>query len=114
MAAAVKQTEASFQAAVTELAHICGYAVCHVRRTIGKHRRWTTGTSIVGWPDLMIYGHGRFFMAEIKTLDGKVTETQSQVHADLRAAGIDVHVWTPADWDAIRDVLTAHTQVRHG
>jgi hypothetical protein len=101
-------TEAQFQEQVTDLARLMGYHTMHVRRTIGKGRRWTTGTSVVGWPDLSVYGHGQFFMAELKTTTGRLTWPQQQCIDQLRAAGVTVHVWTPDDWSEIEATLTAH------
>jgi hypothetical protein len=49
-------------------------------------------------------------MAELKTDRGKVTADQSRVHDELRAAGVDVYVWRPSDWDAICVILTEHRQ----
>ncbi len=44
-------TEADFQAQVVELAGILGWRVTHTAGAIGKGHRWTTATSVVGWPD---------------------------------------------------------------
>lgn len=103
-------TEQQFQDQVVDLARICGYQTMHVRRTIGKGRRWTTGTSVSGWPDLAIWGNSRFLLVELKTDDGKLSTEQDDVLESLRAAGVEVHVWRPRDWDALQANLTAHVR----
>jgi len=102
-------TETQFQAQVVELARICGWRVLHVRRSIGKGQRWTTTTSIVGWPDCLFYRPrtGEHFAAELKTDDPKSQLSPEQVECldELAASGVEVHVWRPADWDAIQQRL---------
>lgn len=101
-------TEAEFQAVVVELAHVLGWHHLHVRRTIGKGRRWTTATNVVGWPDLFLWHERqhRTLAAELKSDTGKTTPEQEAVLASLNAAGIEVHVWRPADLDDIARTLT--------
>jgi hypothetical protein len=103
-------TETAFQAQVVELARICGWRCNHIRRSIGKGRRWTTATSVVGWPDLMLYRPGQFLAVELKTDTGKLTADQSKVLDDLRAAGIDARCWRPADFPEIQATLTRRPQ----
>lgn len=94
-------SEAEFQAQVVELAHILGWHVLHVRRSIGKGQRWTTTTSVKGWPDLFLWHPRHGVLArELKTDDpkSKLTAEQEEVLASLCAAGIDAGVWRPADF----------------
>ena len=92
-------TEAEFQAQVVQLAGILGWQVLHVRRSIGKGKRWTTSTSIVGWPDLFMWHPRHGVLArELKTDTGKLTAEQEEVLASLCAAGVDAGVWRPADF----------------
>lgn len=98
-------TEAQFQQQVTDLCDLLGWRWNHVRRSIGKHQRWTTATSVIGWPDLAIWGHGRFLLVELKTDRGKLTAAQRDVLGSLRDAGVDARVWRPRDWDEIEAVL---------
>lgn len=95
-------SEAELQAAVVALAGILGWRVNHTRRSIGKGARWTTATSIVGWPDLEIIGHGRVLYRELKAEKGKLTEEQADVLRFLRANGQDAEVWRPSDLDSGR------------
>lgn len=98
-------TEGDFQAQIIELAHILGWEVLHVRRSIGKGQKWVTATSIVGWPDLFCYRRRQMFAAELKSAKGKVTDEQTHVLHGLGEAGLSVFVWRPDDWDQIQRVL---------
>jgi hypothetical protein len=99
-------SEADFQAQLVELARIMRWRTMHVRRTIGKGRRWTTGTSIDGWPDLTLWRPGQFLMAELKTDTGPVSDEQLDVLHSLHAAGVDARLWRPRDWDEVQATLT--------
>lgn len=102
---AARMTEAQWQQVVTDLAHACGFGCNHHRRSIGKGHRWTTATSVVGWPDLTIYGHGRLIFAELKTDTGKLTHEQVLVLASLRCTPAEVYVWRPSQLDEIASLL---------
>lgn len=108
------QSEADFQASIVDLVNRTGWQHMHVRRTIGKGRKWTTGTNVKGWPD-MFFWHPAVqdsFFAELKASDGATSEDQDKVIASLRAAGLEVHVWAPADWDAVEERLKRHMVAR--
>lgn len=99
--AALAIDEATFQAQVVELAHLLGWEVLHVRRSIGRGNRWTTTTSVKGWPDLFLWHPRHGVLArELKTDDprSQPTPEQVQVIASLCAAGIDAGVWRPRDF----------------
>jgi hypothetical protein len=102
-------TEAEFQAQVVELARVMRWRTMHVRRSIGKGRRWTTATSVVGWPDLTLWRPGQFLMVELKTDDGPVTPEQMDLLVSLHAAGIDARIWRPRDWPEVQATLTGRT-----
>ena len=108
MTDAWRETEADWQRTVTELATRLGWRVMHVRRTIGKGRRWTTGTSVVGWPDLTLWHEQRQLLvfAELKADDGKVTPEQEEVLGSLLRAGQQAHVWRPRDFDDVMATLS--------
>lgn len=103
-------TEAEFQAQVVELAHLLGWRVLHVRRSIGKGQRWTTTTSIVGWPDLFLYHpkKQRVFALELKSEKGKLTDEQRVVLDELQMAGIPAVAVRPDDWDDVQHMLEAN------
>lgn len=98
-------TEAEFQAQVVELATITGWRHLHVRRTIGRGRKWTTSTNLAGWPDLLLWRPGRIIAVELKTDVGKVTDDQEDVLRSLAEAGVESFVWRPSDWDLIATTL---------
>lgn len=100
-------TEAEFQAAVIDLARLAGWRVMHVRPSRGRAGAWTTATSISGWPDLVILGHGRVLFCELKAQRGRVTHEQSQLIAELRDCGLDARCWRPSDWPEIEATLTS-------
>lgn len=94
-----KLTEQEFQALVVDLANALGWRHNFTRRTIGKGRKWTTATSVVGWPDLVLFNpsRGGVLFRELKTDVGKLSDEQRVVLEQLRAAGADARVWRPGD-----------------
>lgn len=105
MTVRTKLTEAEFQEQVLEVAHTYGWKHLHVRRSIGKGRRWTTSTN-VPWPDLTLWRPGRgggFLVRELKVAD-VWQDGQKDVIAELVAAGVDADVWWPHDFDNDRIV----------
>lgn len=100
-------SEATWQEQVIQLAHAHGYKSMHVRRSIGKGRRWTTATSCDGWPDLVLWNpvKQRTMFVELKSEAGVLTVEQRQVLQSLSIAGNEVHVWRPADLDAANAAL---------
>ena len=107
---AYKVLEADWQSQVIDLAHIYGWHHLHVRRSIGKGRRWTTSTNVTGWPDLFFWHEGqrRTIAAELKSETGRTTPEQLAVLASLCAAGVETFVWRPSDLVEVRDVLSRH------
>lgn len=91
-----RMTEKAWMAQVTELARTLGWRVYHPWLSIRSER---------GWPDLAFVRPGRFVMAELKTDRGKLTPSQEEWIDALRGAGVEVHVWRPADWDDVVEVL---------
>lgn len=108
MTTATRISEQDFARAVTDLAAQMGYHHMHVRRTVGRGRRWVTGTSISGWPDYAFWRPGRFFLAELKSETGTLSYDQQNVMRSLRQAGVDVYIWRPSDWNDIEQIFTAH------
>lgn len=103
----MKLTEADFQAQVVELAHLLGWRHLHVRRSVGRGRKWVTATNVSGWPDVLFWREGshRLIAAELKSETGKATDDQLEVLASLARAGIETHVWRPSDFDQIQETL---------
>ena len=48
---------------------------------------------------------GRLLFAELKRDGARITPDQDAVLDVLRASGVEVHVWRPADFDRIAEVL---------
>lgn len=107
-------TEATFQAQVIELAHLLGWRTNHVRRSIGRGNRWTTATSVVGFPDLLCWHEKqhRVLAVELKSATGKPTAEQTAVLASLAAAGIETYLWRPSDWPTIERTLSPRRETR--
>lgn len=100
-------THEEFQAQVVELAHVLGWRHLHVRRTIGRGKRWTTATNVVGWPDLLLWSERqrRVVAIEVKVGRDKPSPEQEAVLASLSAAGVECLVAYPADLDAVQRLL---------
>ena len=113
-------TEAELQANVIDAATKAGWHHLHVRRSIGKGKRWTTATNVVGWPDLLLWrddegdGLPTVIAVELKSSTGEVAHEQWDVIDSLRRAGVRAYVWRPSDWhDAtVERVLFAHRRAR--
>lgn len=84
-------TEKAFQSHVERLARWHRWDFFHV---------YDSRRSKPGYPDLHLWHpvHGQLFR-ELKTMKGRQSKDQLEVEASMRAAGIDVGVWRPADLD---------------
>jgi hypothetical protein len=101
-------SEAEFQAAVTDLAHLCGWRTNHTFRSASRRDGggWRTATTHAGWPDLTLWRPGQFLMVELKAEKGRLTTEQRDVINSLVAAGVDARTWFPKDWPEIERTLT--------
>lgn len=100
-------THEEWQAQVVDLAHLLGWHHLHVRRTIGRGKKWTTSTNVVGWPDLFLWHPRRGFAAvELKVGRDTASPEQIAVLTSLRAAGARTLVAYPDDLDDVRSLLT--------
>lgn len=95
-------TEAAYQQRIVDLCRWLGLAVFHS----GDSRR----DLCAGFPDLVIAGNGVIF-AELKRDDGRLRPEQTEWLRILHAAGVEAHVWKPADWPEVerrlRELATA-------
>jgi VRR-NUC domain len=106
-------TEAECQATIVEAARIGGWLVHHARpaRT-GKGWR-TPLQGDPGFPDLVLCGHGRVLVVEIKRKPNKVTPEQTRWLAALTEAGVDARLaWVPEQLDELCAELVA-ARARH-
>lgn len=96
-----------WQQQVVDLCHVLGYDHLHVRRTIGKGRKWVTSTNLKGWPDILAFGPGTrgFVGIELKVGVDKATPEQIAVLAKLAAAGARTMVAYPHDLEAVQSIL---------
>lgn len=89
-------SEASFQGAVAEYAHLMGWLTYHT---------YDSRRSAKGYPDLTLVRDGRLVFAELKTERGRVSPEQQQWFDALLRTGVEVYIWRPSDWETIFEVL---------
>lgn len=107
-------TETEWQTQVVQLAHHLGWKHLHVRRSIGKGRKWATTTNRDGWPDLFMWHPAAGFAAiELKVGKNQPTPEQLEVLAELEAAGARTMVAWPADLDALAALLNPRDHSAH-
>jgi hypothetical protein len=104
MKIAISETE--WQEQVVQLAHLLGWQHLHVRRTIGRGKKWTTSTNLKGWPDLWCWhpAHG-FAALELKVGTNQPTPEQVEVLNSLAQAGAHTMVAYPDDLEVLTDLL---------
>jgi hypothetical protein len=109
-------SEKALQAQVLDLAHRLGWRTAHISSSIRQVRRadgyhFIGDAACAGFPDLVLVRRGRLLFIELKAPKGKLTELQSEWLDDLAkvanatAGQVEVHVWRPADLEAIARVL---------
>ena len=92
-----RPTEKAFQATIIELATFLGWKSFHAfdsRRSAG------------GFPDLVLVRGGRLVFAELKKEGEQPRPDQVEWLTALERAGVEVYVWTIADWAEIAATLT--------
>lgn len=89
-------TEDDFQADVIRHATARGWLVYHTR---------DSRKSAEGFPDLVLLRGDRQVVAELKIGNKKPTRTQQHWLDHFEAAGVETHVWRPADWKEIEEAL---------
>lgn len=104
-----KGPEAEWQETVIDLAKQLGWEWLHVRKSIGKGKKWATTTNVVGWPDLLLWHprRGGQVALELKVTTDPTPE-QLAVLESLRASGIPGMVAYPKDLPAVTELLTAN------
>lgn len=99
--------EASYQAQIIDLAHAMGWRTMHVRRMVtgvGPRRKWQTGTSVRGWPDLTLWRGPRLIHVEVKGHRGRLEPDQVIVLGELDQA-TEAYVTWPWEVQALAAVL---------
>lgn len=104
-------TETELLDATLELAALFGWRSAHFRpaRTAHGWRTPVAGDG-KGWPDLILIRE-RILVAELKSARGALSAEQRRWLDDLARAGVEAHVWRPADWTSgtIEAVLRERT-----
>ena len=102
-------SEAAFQLQVTGLAELLGWSWAHFRpaQTARGWRTPVSGPLGKGFPDLVLARprDGRLLFAELKRDGARTTPDQDAVLGVLGTSGAEVHVWRPADFDQLVEVL---------
>lgn len=100
-------SEATWQEQLLDLAHFLGWKHMHVRRSIGKGKKWVTATNVTGYPDLTMWSERqqRLIFVELKSESGKPTPEQVEVLGSLKAAGQEVYLWRPSDLETAKAIL---------
>jgi VRR-NUC domain len=105
----VTADEQSLQACVLEVARLAGWRTLHIRparRADGSWRTPVAGDG-KGWPDLTLVRPPRLLFVELKSERGKLRPEQQDWLDVLRLLPqAEVYLWTPADWNALVQVLT--------
>jgi hypothetical protein len=96
----VRMSEQELLTCTIELAELFGWRAIHHRPAMNRRGHWSTamsGTQAAGWPDLLLCRE-RLIAIELKSERGTVTPDQQSWLAALGKAGVEVHLWRPADW----------------
>lgn len=98
-------TERQFQAQVLDLARLFGWLCYHT---------YDSRRCAPGYPDLALCHPQRgYVLAELKTDKGRLKPAQRTWIEALRAAGVEVCVWRPRDFEAIVERLCSTSSSGH-
>ena len=105
-------TEAQWATTVEGLLDAYGWRWCHFRPA-RTERGWRTAISgKKGFPDyaaardsLGYFGPARFILLELKSESGRMSPEQQEWHDMLKAAGAEVIVARPSDYERLVEVL---------
>lgn len=103
-------SEREFQSEVIKLARLFKWRLAHFRPAKDRRGKWSTPMSgDIGFPDLVLVGHGRVIFAELKAQGGAVRPEQRDWIAALEATPAEVYLWGPSDLDDIARILARRT-----
>jgi len=103
-------SEAEWQQQVIDLAHLYGWRIAHFRPAQNARGDWRTPVAAdgKGFPDLVLT-RDRLLFVELKSETGRLTREQRHWLDALQAAGAEVAVWKPRDFDTVLDTLKRST-----
>lgn len=108
-------TEYECETTIIEAAKLGGWLV-HAERPARSNRGWRTPIrGDAGWPDLVLVGHGRVVVLELKRRPNQVTDDQGRWLEALRRAMVDARVvYVPDELDAlVAELVTGCTNARY-
>ena len=104
MAVEKSASEAVFMSQVLQIADMNGWKVQHVQPMKSSRGNWMTGGS-PGYPDLtMAHPTKGFLMAELKTMDGRLSVSQV-LWANYLKPHVEYYVWRPNMLELIAERL---------
>ena len=92
------QCESCFAAQIRTWAELNGW-LCHRMPT------WRPTCSSPGFPDMVLAGHGRLILAELKRDKGYLSPSQGDWAIELVLAPCEYYCWRPQDWSDIENRL---------
>lgn len=68
-----------------------------------------------GWPDLTVIQHNKVTFIEFKTIKGKLSDKQQDIHDKLKSLGFPVYTVYAVDeddgWNQVREILWGKTSI---
>jgi len=101
----LRVTERAFAGQVEDLCRLFQWRYYH---------SWNSMHSPPGFPDYLLLKGARLLFVELKTDTGKLTIPQRDWLTALAAAGKDVFLWRPQDFEEVRDILAGHAEPETG
>lgn len=100
--------ETGWQDTVVDYALLKKWRVAHFGVAMTPGGKWLTPGkyNARGFPDLVLLRE-RVIFVELKTKEGRLRPDQVVWLDGLRAAGQEVYVWRPSDWEEVQTVLMA-------
>ena len=101
-------SEKAFSKQVVDYANLRGWRCAHFRPALTADGKWVTPVAAqgVGFPDLVCVRGGKVLWVELKAGKGRLRPEQKVWLDSLRAAGQEVYVWHPKDWEQLAEVLS--------
>ena len=98
-------TERDFSSSIEATLRLCGWRWCHFRAARAAQGWRTPLSGDAGFPDIVAVRGRPLLFCELKAEAGAVRPEQRDWLEALEAAGQEVHLWRPRDWDAITETL---------